>query len=185
MSGRLRGLSIGLAVLAVIGLVTVAGRGVFAQDATPTPSASNGTNGTGTTKSTDEQDFLNAFAAALGVTDQTKIDAAVQTAVANVLADKVSAGELTQEQADVIKAEVADGDYSGLAILGRGGRFGGPHGGVFRGPERGAHGGFIKRHGGDGGYQGGENGQGGNNKPGSTTPPANATPAASGSSISA
>lgn len=127
MRGRMRGLSVALALLALVGLGGIAGRGVFAQVATPTPpTASGGTAVTPAagTEAAERNDFLDAFAAALGVTDQTQIDAAIQTAIDQVLADRVAAGELTQEQADAIKARVANGDLHGFGF-----GFGGPRGG--------------------------------------------------------
>jgi hypothetical protein len=51
-------------------------------------------------------DFINHFAADLG-TDQTRMNAAFQQAVAETLADQVKAGKLTQAQADAIKARLA------------------------------------------------------------------------------
>lgn len=129
MRGRMRGLSVALALLALVGLGGIAGRGVFAQVATPTPSTASG--GTDATPAAAERnDFLDAFAAALGVTDQTQIDTAMQTAIDQVLADRVAAGELTQEQADAIKARVANGDPHGFGF-----GFGGPRGGHGHGPN--------------------------------------------------
>jgi hypothetical protein len=124
----MRGLSVALALLALVGLGAIAGRGVFAQVATPAPSTATGgadaTPAAGT-EASERNAFLDAFAAALGVTDQTRIDAAIQTAIDQVLADRVAAGELTQEQADAIEARVAAGDPHGFGLLG-GGR--GDHG---------------------------------------------------------
>jgi hypothetical protein len=51
-------------------------------------------------------DFLNHFAANLG-SDQTKVNAAFQQAIAQTLADEVKAGKITQKQADAIKAKLA------------------------------------------------------------------------------
>ena len=51
-------------------------------------------------------DFINHFSADLG-TDQTKVNAAFQQAIAETLADQVKAGKLTQQQADAIKAKLA------------------------------------------------------------------------------
>jgi hypothetical protein len=51
-------------------------------------------------------DFINHFTSDLG-TDQTKLDAAFQKAIAETLADQVKAGKLTQQQADAIKAKLA------------------------------------------------------------------------------
>ena len=54
-------------------------------------------------------DFINHFTADLG-TDQTKLNAAFQQAIAETLADQVKAGKLTQAQADAIKAKLAGKD---------------------------------------------------------------------------
>src|SRR4051794_32700471 len=101
MNRRLQVLGLGLALLALIGVGTISGRGVFAQDATPTP-------GTSTAPSTtpERDPFLDAFAAQLGVTDPAKVDAAIVAAAQQVLDQKVAAGELTQAQADAIKANI-------------------------------------------------------------------------------
>jgi hypothetical protein len=194
MSGRNRGLTVALALLALIGLASFAGRGVFAQDAaTPTPSASSGSSGTTDTTKTDQWNaFLNDFASALGVTDQATIDAALNTAIDKMLTDKVASGDLTQEQADVIKAEVANGDYSGFRhVLGgagmpgaMGGEIRGSGKGGFIGDGRGGHRGGMQGPRGNGGYGPGQSGSnkgtdddgaGGSN---GTTPPADSTPAA-------
>ena len=52
-------------------------------------------------------DFIDHFAADLG-SDQSKVDAAFQQALSQTLADEVKAGKLTQQQADAIKARLAD-----------------------------------------------------------------------------
>jgi hypothetical protein len=51
-------------------------------------------------------DFINHFASDLG-TDSTKVDTAFQQALAQTLADEVSAGKLTQKQAEAIKTKLA------------------------------------------------------------------------------
>ena len=173
MSGRLRVMSIALALLAVIGIGSMAGRGVFAQDATPTPSTSSGSSGTTDTTKTDSWDtFLNDFASALGVTDQATIDSALNSTIDSTLAAKVTAGELTQEQADIIKAQVANGDYSGFKrVIGGGGHKGGPSG---DGNNHG-HGGQMGP-----GHDHGTGGMNDDNDKG-TTPATDATPAAASS----
>jgi hypothetical protein len=172
MSGRLRVMSIAVALWAVIGIGSMAGRGVFAQDATPTPSTSSGSSGTTDTTKTDSWDtFLNDFASALGVTDQATIDSALNSTINTTLAAKVTAGELTQEQADIIKAQVANGDYSGFKrVIGSGGHMGGPSG---DGNNHGHGGPMGPGHDGKGGMSGGSDK--------STTPATDATPAAASS----
>ena len=59
------------------------------------------------------QDFMTHFASNLG-SDQTKVDAAFQSAIAQTLADQVKAGKLTQAQADAIKARLAGKDPCAL-----------------------------------------------------------------------
>lgn len=173
MNGRFRGLSLGLALLALLGIASVAGRGVFAQDATPTPGASSGTD---SDQTTGRNAFLDAFAAALGVTDQVQVDAAIKTAVDKMLADKVAAGEITQEQADIIKAEVANGDYRAI-----GGGFG-----IGHDPRGGMHGRDRGGFGGDKGHSGSANDKNDDDSDDNgTTPSTGATPAASSAGVSA
>jgi hypothetical protein len=128
MNRRLYGMSLGLALLALVALGTIAGRGVFAQDGTPTPTAE---------ETPERSPFLDAFAAQFGVTDQAQIDAAIQAALSQVLDEKVAAGELTQAEADAIKERVAAGE-----VRIRVGLFGGPrdHDGLRGGEDhRGQH----------------------------------------------
>lgn len=119
MNRRLHGLTLALALLGIVAVGGIASHGVFAQDATPSPST-----GPSTQQTPRRSAFLDAFAAQLGVTDQAQIDAAVQAAIGQVLDQKVAAGELTQAQADAIKARVAAGDYRiGLRVGGMEGGF--------------------------------------------------------------
>ncbi len=58
--------------------------------------------------------FISHFASDLGTT-QAKVDGAFQQAAAQTLADEVKSGELTQAQADVIKAKLAGKQPCALA----------------------------------------------------------------------
>jgi len=59
-------------------------------------------------------DFISHFASDLGTT-QAKVDSAFQQAAAQTLADEVKSGELTQAQADAIKAKLAGRQPCALA----------------------------------------------------------------------
>jgi hypothetical protein len=59
-------------------------------------------------------DFISHFASDLGTT-QAKVDGAFQQAAAQTLADEVKSGELTQAQADAIKAKLAGKQPCALA----------------------------------------------------------------------
>lgn len=59
-------------------------------------------------------DFISHFASDLGTT-QAKVDGAFQQAAAQTLADEVKSGQLTQAQADAIKAKLAGKQPCALA----------------------------------------------------------------------
>lgn len=136
---RLQSAGLGLSLMALVGVGTLNGGGVFAQDATPTPNTT--VTEDSTTTETDEVErnaFLDAFAAQLGVTDTAQIDAAILGAYSEILAEKVAAGDITQEQADEMLAEIEAGDMP-FGMGGFGG-FGGKNGGMpggMRGDMRG------------------------------------------------
>ena len=116
---RTQAWGIGLAMLALVGVGSVAGGAVLAQDASPTPSTSleEATPAAGSSASddataeTERSAFIDAFAAQLGVTDPAAIDAAVQAALNQLVDERVAAGELTEAEAAVIKERIAAGDY--------------------------------------------------------------------------
>jgi hypothetical protein len=140
MHRSLQGLSLGLALLALLGIGMVAGRAAFAQDATPTPSTSLEEATPSTSTSTDDSDaaddaernaFLDAFAAQLGVTDEATIDAAIQAALVQLVDEKVAAGDLTEAEGAVFKERIAAGEFRfGVHV---GGLFGGHDGDGIRG----------------------------------------------------
>jgi hypothetical protein len=91
-----------------IGAVAIAGSAVYAVAAatSPSPSPKNAPNRPSGEASAVCTDFIGHFTADLG-TDQSKLNAAFQQAIAQTLADQVKAGKLTQQQADAIKAKLA------------------------------------------------------------------------------
>jgi hypothetical protein len=173
MHRRLQGLSLGLALLALLGVGMAAGRGAFAQDATPTPSTTSEestpspSTSSDTTEAAEEAErnaFIDAFAAQFGVTDEAEIDAAIQAALVQIVDDRVAAGELTEAEGAVLKERIAAGEFR------FGVRVGGPGGGHDHGDSRRGHSGRDDR--GDG-----------SDKPAdeddSTVPGAEATPSTS------
>ncbi len=92
------------------GAVAVAGSAVYvvaaATSPTPSPSPSSSPNRHSGDAAAVCTDFINHFTSDLG-TDQSKMNAAFQQAIAETLADQVKAGKLTQQQADAIKAKLA------------------------------------------------------------------------------
>ena len=146
-SKRTQAWGMGLALLALVGVGSVAGGAVFAQDGTPTPSTSleeatpaTGSSATEDAVETERSAFIDAFAAQLGVTDQATIDAAVEAALNQLVDERVAAGELTEAEAAVIKERVAAGDYRVKVGVGghdrHGDRDGRDRGGRFEGDDR-------------------------------------------------
>jgi len=91
-----------------VGAVAIAGSAVYAVAAatSPSPSPASSPNRPSGEASAVCTDFIGHLSADLG-TDQSKINAAFQQAIAETLADQVKAGKLTQQQADAIKAKLA------------------------------------------------------------------------------
>lgn len=166
---RLQGAGLGLSLMALIGVGTITGNGVFAQEATSTPSTSVTTEATTEPEESERNAFIDAFAAQLGVTDEAQIDAAILGAYQQILAEKVAASDLTQEQADEILARVEAGELP----FGKGGFFGGHHAGMRdgRGGPDGDRGGKMDRDAGKNATD--------DTSDDSTTPDVEATPAAS------
>lgn len=150
MNRNLRNLSIGAAALALVGVGSVASHDVFAQSATPSAAA---TAEAGTTDRHDGgHDFLTAFANNLGVTDQAAIDAAIRETFIQMVDERLAAGEISQDRADAMKAEIEAGNYPGGPNFdGMGGMRGGHH----DGDRDDDHGRGDDAHGGMGGDMGG------------------------------
>jgi hypothetical protein len=111
--------SFGIKAALVFGLVLGIGFGYIAQGAvvsaqTPTTPAQSTTPANGLWES-----FLNKLASALGI-DRTALDSAMLTAGTETANEAVTAGTITQDQADRIIERMQNGDYR-FAFGGRGG----------------------------------------------------------------
>ena len=107
---RIAGLAV--AAVAVAGAaiaVTASAAGMslgFNRTAAPQPGDAGLTAANAASSSTACSDFMKHFATELGKSQQ-QIDTAFQKAVADTLADEVKSGQITQAQADAIKAKLA------------------------------------------------------------------------------
>jgi polyhydroxyalkanoate synthesis regulator phasin len=104
--------------IAVAGAVVVTaaaglGAGVMAQ--TPVPGADTGTS------------MIDRVAEKLGISSET-LGEAIETSVYDEIDERVAAGDLTQEQADAMKARIAELPDDALLGPGGPGGFGGHHG---------------------------------------------------------
>jgi hypothetical protein len=76
------------------------------------------------TEEAERNEFLDAFAANLGVTDQAAVDSAIQATIEQLIDEAVAAGELTEAEANLIRERIANGEYRigfGIHGFGRGG----------------------------------------------------------------
>jgi hypothetical protein len=112
-------------LLAVLVVAAVAVGGVVrAQTATPSPGQSGGAaqapaNGAGAGAQQQIDSFLNALAQNLGIS-RSALDNGLKTTAQQQVAQAVSAGKLTQQQADKIDQRVQSGQFPFGAFLGRG-----------------------------------------------------------------
>jgi hypothetical protein len=104
--------------LAMAGLATR--QAVHAQDATPAPSPD--------TKTSRYDLFVAALAAALGSGDATAVDAAIRTALKQLVDDEFAAGNISANEATARKEQI-DTAASPLGTGGIGGGRGGRHDG--------------------------------------------------------
>lgn len=113
---RLPMAGVGVALVALLGVGVVAGGGVFAQNATPAAGTS------GSTTATTYQDFVGKLAANLGISDPTKVDAAIKTALKQMVDEQLTAGHISADQANAAKQAIDNGQFGGdLLGLGQSG----------------------------------------------------------------
>jgi hypothetical protein len=120
MNRRLRMAGLGAALVVLLGIGAVAGRGVFAQDATPT-------SGTGSTSATNYQDFVSKLASNLGIADSTQVDAAIKTTLKQMVDEELAAGHISADEANAAKQAIDNGEFGGDLIdfdHGQGGKHG-------------------------------------------------------------
>lgn len=179
MRKRLKQAVIGTATVAVLGVGAITGPGVFAQSATPAATSgttANGTTANGTATATTKdaaeqaeyQAFITALGTNLGISDPTKVDAAIRAALKQMVDDQFTAGNISANEATAEKAAIDASSGAGLLNLGMG-----MHGGP------GGHGNFGGRPGmgqpGDNGHPNGDNDQNGQNGNGASGNSANGT----------
>jgi hypothetical protein len=97
---------LGAALVALLAVGGVAGRGVFAQDATPT-------TGTGSTTATLYQDFVGKLAANLGIANSTTVDTAIKTTLKQMVDDQLAAGHISADEANAAKQAIDSGNFGG------------------------------------------------------------------------
>lgn len=119
-----RVLLIGSLVAALLVAAIAVGGVVRAQTATPGPSQSGGNvqapgNGRGAAARQQIDGFLNALAQNLGISRST-LDTALKTTAKQQVAQAVSSGKLTQQQADQIDQRIDNGQFPLGAFMGRG-----------------------------------------------------------------
>ena len=133
----------GITAMAGAAMLGVGGS-AFAQDSTPTAGTEASTPAADTTtdpwaaRQAEQDAFLDALAANLGVADGATVEAAIKTTMKQLVDERLAAGEISADDAEAIKAAIDSGDYPvGLHLPGLGG-MGGPGGfdwpGDFDGP---------------------------------------------------
>lgn len=116
----------------------------FAQSATPsattsgTPTTQSGTS-TQTTQGTAQsryQDFVSKLAKNLGISDTTKVDAAIKTTLKQVVDEQLAAGHISADEANRLKQAIDAGQVPFGLGFGPGGirARAGPRGGDWQGP---------------------------------------------------
>jgi hypothetical protein len=144
MNRRMRIAAFCVAALALLGAGAVTEGGVFAQDQTGTPAAGESTPAVGSDTTTSAyQDFVDALAANLGITDPAAVDAAIKTTLKQQVDDRLAAGEISANEATALKARIDAGDF-GSFLFGQGEHgnrgVGGPQNGSPRGNDHGHQG---------------------------------------------
>ena len=109
---RVAGLSVGAVAVGIAAIaVTASASGMtlnFNRTSSQQPSAASSMTAVDATSSSSQcSAFMKHFAVELGKT-QAQINSAFQKAIADTLADEVKAGQITQAQADAIKAKLAN-----------------------------------------------------------------------------
>jgi Arc/MetJ family transcription regulator len=102
-------------------------RAVNAQDATPTPSTGTEPPATTDGETTNRYDaFVAALATALGSGDAATVDAAIRTALKQMVDDKFAAGNISANEATARKEQIdtAESPLGGFGFGGHGGKGG-------------------------------------------------------------
>ena len=104
---RVAGLAVGAVAVAGAAVVVTASAAGMTYGLRQTPAAKTAAIDANHSKSAVCSNFMKHFAVEIGKS-QAEINAAFQKAVADTLADEVKAGQITQAQADAIKAKLAN-----------------------------------------------------------------------------
>lgn len=128
MNRRMRIAAFCVAAFALLGVGGLAGGGVFAQDQSGTPAAGESTPAAGGETSA-YQDFVNALAANLGISDPATVDAAIKTTLKQQVDAELAAGNISANEATALKQRIDAGDFGPFLFgHGRGDGHGGPQG---------------------------------------------------------
>ena len=110
MFHRLKFLAIGAAVVALLAVGAVIGRGVFAQTATPAA-------GSTTSSTTQYQDFVAKLATNLRIADSATVDTAISTTLTQMVDDALASGSISTDEATAAKTAIANGQISDFVDL--------------------------------------------------------------------
>jgi hypothetical protein len=159
-----------LCALTVAGLAGVGSR-VAAQTATPDEAT---TTDFAAAKAASYDTFIATLATELSLSDPAQVDAAIRTALKQLVDERLAAGELSVEAAAAQKAVIDVTEAPLMLGIGMEGRFPGGHG-PMGGPGHGPRGGFDGPR---GGFEGRDKQPAPDELPGSQDAPVEQTPTA-------
>jgi hypothetical protein len=117
MFHRLKFLAIGAAVISLLAVGAVSGRGVFAQTATPAA-------GSTSSSTTQYQEFVSKLATNLGIADSATVDTAISTTLTQMVDDALASGSISADEATAAKTAIANGQINDFVDLDSGSEHG-------------------------------------------------------------